>query len=195
MRGPGGPTRYGLVVLGYDCMRRDGSPATAVLLHPHPDMGGDRYHPVVEALYLGLPMTTLRLSFSSSDVTVARQDVVAGIELAPDPQILLLGYSFGADIAACVADPRVLGWFLVAPPLQVVDPAEMSVGVDPRPKRLAVPERDQFSSPERARQVTADWVATTVETIPDSDHFLVGRADAVLQAARAWLPSVVGAPG
>ena len=182
-------------MLGYDCMTRDGSPATAVLLHPHPDMGGDRYHPVVDALYVGLPMTTLRLSFSSSDVTEARQDVAAAIELAPDPRVVLLGYSFGADIAACVADPRVLGWFLVAPPLAVVDPAEMSVGVDPRPKRLAVPDRDQFSSPERARQVTSEWVSTTVETIADSDHFLVGRADTVLGAARTWLPSVVGSPG
>ena len=75
----------------------------------------------------------------------------------------------------------------------MVDPVEMSVGVDPRPKRLAVPQRDQFSSPERARQVTAEWVSTSVDTIADADHFLVGRADAVLEAARTWLPSVLPA--
>ena len=32
-----------------------GVPLAAVLLHPHPDMGGDRFNHVVDAMYRALP--------------------------------------------------------------------------------------------------------------------------------------------
>jgi alpha/beta superfamily hydrolase len=178
-------------VLRYDCTRRPDSAATAVVCHPHPDMGGDRHHPVVTALYDGLPLSTLRFDFTSSDVAVARAEVGAAIEAAPDPAVVLFGYSFGADIALTVADPRVVGWFVVAPPLGVVGPETMVAATDPRPKRLAVPELDQYSPPERAARMTANWTAASVVTIPGSDHFLVGHAADVLVAALDWLPSVL----
>ncbi len=107
--------------------------------------------------------------------------------------MILIGYSFGADIALTVNDAEVLGWFLIAPPLRLVDPVAMVAGSDPRPKRLAVAQYDQFCPPERAAAVTAEWVATTMVTIDGSDHFLVGYNDPVLDAVRAWLPVVVGA--
>jgi alpha/beta superfamily hydrolase len=178
-------------VLGYDRTER-GSGATAVLLHPHPDMGGDRYHPVITALYDGLPISTLRFSFTSSSPPIARAEALQAIELAADPAVVLIGYSFGADIALSIADQRVLGWFAVAPPLAIVDPETVPAATDARPKRLAVPEHDQFSPPARAAALTADWPAASVVTLPDSDHFLFGHTSAVLDAVVAWLPSVLG---
>jgi alpha/beta superfamily hydrolase len=177
-------------VLAYDVTPRDPAAATAVLLHPHPDFGGNRFHPVVDALHRGLPITTIRFDFSSSAIPVAQAELLEAIDLAPSPAVILLGYSFGADVALSVADPRVLGWFAVAPPL-LGDPGRLAAATDPRPKRLAVPEHDQYSPPARAAEVTSAWPASTIVTIPGADHFLVGRSDAVLAAALAWLPSVV----
>ena len=162
-----------------------------MLLHPHPDMGGNRHHPLIDALYRGLPLTTCRFDFTSSAVGPAQEQVAAALDRAPGPGVVLVGYSFGADIALTIVDPRVLGWFLIAPPLRVVEPAAMGAAADPRPKHLAVPQFDQFCPPERAAQVTAGWTATTVAPIAHGDHFLARRSDAVVEAARAWLPSVV----
>jgi alpha/beta superfamily hydrolase len=178
-------------VLAYDCTSRDGATATAVLMHPHPEMGGNRFHPVVETLHRGLPVNTLRFDFTSANVGVAQADVVEAIDLAPEGPIVLIGYSFGADIALTVTHPRVVGWFAVAPPLRVVDPGQMGAGADARPKLLAVPERDQYSSPARAAELTAGWVATSIVPIAGADHFLAGHERAVLQPALGWLPSVL----
>jgi hypothetical protein len=174
-----------------ECTAREGAVATAVLLHPHPQMGGNRHHPIVEALYRGLPLNTLRFDFSSASVVVAHAEVVEAIEVAPDGPVVVMGYSFGADIALTVTHPRLLGWFAVAPPLRVVDPSQMAAAADARPKLLAVPERDQYSSPARATELTAHWLSASVVPIAGGDHFLIGHEAAVLDAALAWLPSVV----
>jgi alpha/beta superfamily hydrolase len=178
-------------VPAFECIARDGAVATAVLLHPHPQMGGNRHHPIVEALYRGLPLNTLRFDFSSASAVVAHAEVVEAVEVAPDGPVVVMGYSFGADIALTVTHPRLLGWFAVAPPLRVVDPSQMAAAADARPKLLAVPERDQYSSPARATELTAHWLSASVVPIAGGDHFLVGHEAAVLDAALAWLPSVV----
>jgi uncharacterized protein len=178
-------------VLVHDCTVRDGGAATAILLHPHPEMGGDRHHPVVDTLHRGLPISTLRFDFSSAAVDVAQAEVAEAIGLVPEGAIVLMGYSFGADIALSVADRRVLGWFAVAPPLRVVSPSAMAAATDARPKLLVVPEHDQYSPPARAVELTAGWVAASVVSIAGADHFLVGHSGAVLESALGWLPSVV----
>jgi alpha/beta superfamily hydrolase len=182
-------------VLACDVTTRDGAGVTAVLLHPHPDYGGDRFHPVVDTLYRGLPVSTLRFDFRSADPAAAGADVLEAIGSAPDAAVVLMGYSFGADIALSVGDPRVRAWFAVAAPLRVVDAATVPAGDDPRPKQLLVPELDQFSAPTRTAALTAAWRATSVVTLPGADHFLVGRSGPVLEAARGWLAAVLGADG
>jgi hypothetical protein len=52
---PDRPSRYRQDMRSFECIERPGTPATAVLLHSHPDMGGDRFHPVITALYERLP--------------------------------------------------------------------------------------------------------------------------------------------
>jgi len=179
-------------VLAYDLLEREGPAATAVLLHPHPDYGGNRYHPVVDALYRGLPCSTLRFDFRSSDFELAASDVGEAIGLAPAGPVVLIGYSFGAAVALMVDDPAVLGWFLVAPPLRWTTGADLAAGRDTRPKHVLVPEFDQYSPPALTSELVAGWPCTTMATLPGSDHFLMGRSDAVLGAAVEWLAGVPG---
>jgi uncharacterized protein len=191
-----GAGRYGRQVLAYDITVRPGSWATVVLSHPHPDMGGDRYHPVVQTLYDGLVLSTLRFDFTSSSLLTAQEDLRQAIRLAPDPQVVLAGYSFGADIALSIVEPRVLGWCLVAPPLRVIDSETLAAPGDARPKHLIVPELDQFRPPGQAARATQGWEATSIETIAGCDHFLVGGTNLVLEAAARWLGALGAAkPG
>ena len=68
----------------YDLTEADDPWAGAVLLHPHPDMGGDRYNNVVSALFEALPaagVTALRFDFKSSDLEVAAAQTVEALGL------------------------------------------------------------------------------------------------------------------
>jgi len=97
---------------------------------------------------------------------------VAG--LVPDLPLVLSGWSFGADVALTVVDPRLAAWFLVAPPLRVVPLDEMGAARDARPKRLAIGERDPFRPPASAAELTASWVNTEIVTVAGADHFFAG---------------------
>lgn len=173
----------------------------AVVAHPHPQYGGDRFNPVVDALFgalAGAGWTVVRFDFRGVGASEGRHgggadermDVVAGIDLvttvAPDAPIWLLGYSFGATVTLDVTDPRVAGWVGVAPPLAAL-PRPCLAGPDHRPKLLLVPEHDQLSPPSATVGLTADWSTTTVETIPMGDHFLAGRTAWVAEHVIGWL--------
>lgn len=165
----------------------DGDPVVAVLLHPHPDMGGNRFNHVVGTLFRALPVAgigAVRFDFSSSDLDVATAEAVAALDAAGGLPVVVVGYSFGAMVASRVADDRVAGWFLVAPPIDHVDAAVL--GADPRPKGLAVPEHD-FSPPAHVAEVTAPWRATELEVVAGADHFLGVAAPAVADRVVAWM--------
>jgi alpha/beta superfamily hydrolase len=164
-----------------------GSPLTAVLLHPHPDMGGDRFNHVVDTLYHSLAKggyTTARFDFSSSDMRVATAEAADVVDGCGDGPLALVGYSFGASVALHLTDSRLVGWMSVAPYLTETPGG---AAADPRPKLLLVPERDQWSPPARVLPLTEHWANTTVATVPGADHFLAGRTGPVVEAALAWL--------
>ena len=176
----------------------DGARAAAVLAHPHPLHGGNMRSIVIGALFAGLPaagVAALRFNFrgvGASEGThdegrgerldvVAALDALAEIVGAPGLPLVLAGWSFGADTSLAVDDERHAGWFAVAPPLRHTD--DVAAASDPRPALLAVPERDQFRSPESAREVVASWTNTQIDVVPGADHFLVGRTDRVVELA------------
>jgi len=172
--------------------------ALAVLLHPHPDFGGSRLHPFISALYGRLPeigVTAIRFDFSSAEPAVAREDVVASLDEGstrwPQLPIVLAGYSFGAGIAADVGDERIAGWYLLAPPVAML--AGSTIGSDPRPKRIVVPELDQFSPPVAVDAVVTGWEMTTVATVPNADHFL-GDAAPFVDDAFCWIMGMTSGP-
>lgn len=166
----------------------------AVLLHPHPEYGGDRFHPLVDTLFTRLPgisVGAIRFDFTTAATDQARDEVVAGINAGTEqwPQLpaIVLGYSFGAAIASTVDDPRVAGWYLVAPPAAMM--ADAVIGEDPRPKTVLVPERDQFSPPGTVEQLIRGWRSTTMSTLAGADHFLGGAVEPAVDQALRWIRS------
>jgi uncharacterized protein len=173
----------------------------AVVTHPHPLYGGNRHHPVVDALFTSLAaagLSTIRFDFRGAggsegdhdDGIGERLDVVAAIDtihpFATEVPLWLLGYSFGALVALDVVDARVQGWVGVAPPLGMVDSSPLAAP-DHRPKLLLVPQHDQFATPEMVMAQVAAWTACQVEPVPMADHFLHGQAAAVAARATAFV--------
>jgi uncharacterized protein len=179
-------------VLDGDLARPAGARAAAVLCHPHPAYGGDRHNIVVDALFRGLPaagIAALRFDFRGAGAG-GQEDVLAALDrLAAEVPVVplwLVGYSFGADVALGVDDPRAAGWVAVAPPLRFGRTPAPAQG-DPRPALVLVPEHDAYSPPARTRAATASWPAVTVEVVPMADHFLAGAAGNVAATVTAWL--------
>jgi alpha/beta superfamily hydrolase len=175
-----------------------------VVAHPHPRYGGDRHSPVVQALFDGLSaagVAVLRFDFRGVGRSTGehdggageRLDVAAAVEqLEPyvgDHPLVLAGYSFGANVVLDVADPRVSGWFALAPPLAALPTAPIAA-TDHRPKHLMVPEHDQITPIDEARHLAAEWPATTIEVVAMADHFLIGRSAVVAGAALAFVRSL-----
>jgi alpha/beta superfamily hydrolase len=167
-----------------------GATVAALLAHPHPLHGGSMRSLVTSELFRSLPargVAVVRFNFRGVEGSEGthgqgvdeKLDLVAGLdalaERAPGVPLVILGWSFGADVALTVVDPRLAGWFLIAPPIRVVRLDAMAAAHDPRPKRLAVPEHDEFRPPGSAREVTADWVNTTIDVVAGADHYLAGR--------------------
>jgi alpha/beta superfamily hydrolase len=170
--------------------------ALAVLLHPHPHFGGNRFHPFIDALFHRLPeigVTAIRFDFSSAEAAVAHEEVVASLNEGstrwPQLPVVLAGYSFGAGIAAGVGDERIAGWYLLAPPVAML--AGSPIGPDPRPKGIVVPEFDQFSPPAAVERVVTGWERTTVTTVPNADHFL-GAVAPFVDDAFDWIDRMTG---
>ena len=189
------------VRLRADLARVDAPVGGVVLTHPHPLFGGDRFNPIIDALFGLLPdagFTTVRFDFRGvnesggvhDDGDSERLDVLAAIELVevaqPDLPTWLVGYSFGSIVALNVIDPRVTGWVAVAPPLATV-PGRILAGTDHRPKLILVPSRDQFSPPEAAAPIIESWANTAMHTIDGADHFLSGHVERVADDVAAHL--------
>jgi alpha/beta superfamily hydrolase len=167
--------------------------ASAVLLHPHPDMGGNQHNNVISALYERLPsigITPHRFDFASSDLEQARAQAVAAIEAAGEP-VYLIGYSFGGGVAATIDHPGVLAWGLIAPALTLFEPV---IGPDPRPKHVIAGERDAWFDPEMLTAATATWAATTIAVVAGADHFFGGGGDTrAAELITGWIAPLLAA--
>ncbi len=161
---------------------------------------------IVGDLFRALPaqgLTTLRFNFrgversqgawdegrGERDDAVAAVDTLAAAVPATLP-LLLVGWSFGADMALSVHDDRVAGWCAIAPPLHFATGLDVT-GADPRPKHLILGEHDDVVSAERVGEATAGWATTTCETIPGATHFFVGRSAEVVAAVLRFCRGVV----
>lgn len=163
----------------------DGATTCVVLAHPHPDYGGSMHDLIVDTVFRSLPpeVGRVRFDFRSSEIGSAQEDVRAAIDAVPDGvDVVLCGYSFGADVSLSVDSPRVVRWIAIAPPLSLVPVASMVAPADARPKHLLVAEHDQFNPPPKVIPVVEDWTATTTEVVPGADHFFGGAARLVADA-------------
>lgn len=171
----------------YDLVAPPGADRAVLVLHPHPDMGGDRHNAVVDAVFRAATArgwAAIRPDLSSSDLAVAGAEAAAALDLLPaGPSLWVVGYSFGALVASGLVDERIAGWVLVAPPFAHVDGGAAAVGADPRPKLLLVPDHDQFGPPDTVAAATAAWSSTDLAHVPGADHFLAGATARVAELA------------
>jgi alpha/beta superfamily hydrolase len=181
--------------------------ARVLLCHPHPQHGGSMQSLVISELFRQLPghgLTCLRFDFrgvgrstgSFGHGVAERLDVQAALDaLVRDSPagapVLVVGWSFGADLALSCLDPRVTGWVGIALPMHWLADAD-AVGADLRPKLLLLAEHDEFRAPDEVLDATSDWTATTTEVLPGASHFFVGRTDSLVCATVAWTDALVG---
>jgi hypothetical protein len=163
--------------------------AAAVVCHPHPQYGGDMENNVVVAAcerLAGRGYGALRFNFrgagaseGSFDQGVGEQnDVRAALAcLAAQPEvdakrIGLIGYSFGAMIAAEVASGELRALVLVSPPLASAD-LRVAWGC---PALLLGGDRDDLAPADRLR-VAAEQPGAELEIVPGADHSWWGFED------------------
>ncbi len=164
--------------------------AAAVVLHPHPAMGGDRDHPLVVAVAEGLAaagVAALRVDLPDPDVTASahRLEAVAG-ELLADigvDRLFLVGYSWGAVVSALAAPSGLAARVLVAPPVAMFDlPSSDDV-----PALLLVPAHDQYGGPDAVGEAIEGSTTETMEVVEGADHFLAGAVSGIAVRAVEWL--------
>ncbi|MDH3704773.1 MAG: hypothetical protein OES57_01825 [Acidimicrobiia bacterium] len=174
-----------------------------VLAHPHPQYGGSMHNHVIETLFRAMPdhgAVAMRLNFrgvgtsqgSFDDGNAERLDLLAAVEtvselLGRDAHgVILAGYSFGADIALAIDHLSISGWWAVAPPLSVHPADAYLAATDPRPKRVLVPELDEFNPPAQAQPKLADWVNVDPATLPGTGHMLENQGPVLVTDLAAF---------
>jgi alpha/beta superfamily hydrolase len=178
------------IILTGDLSRPDeASTATLVVCHPHPLYGGDRNNAVVRALIRAAERArcaSVAFDFRGAGESMGehdgngaeRLDVAAALAfvstIEPELPVILAGYSFGAATALTLVDERVAAWIAIAPPISMLPTAPIAAHSH-RPKFIAMPEHDQFTTLDAIRDATQSWDNTIVRSIDGADHFLVGQ--------------------
>jgi alpha/beta superfamily hydrolase len=184
--------------------------AGAVLCHPHPQYGGSMRSMVTSALFEALPaaeVTTLRFNFRGVEGSggtwdggnLERVDVEAAIaavapELPDGAPLVLVGWSFGADMALSVRDPRVAGWVAIAPPLRFAHDLA-GLEADTRPKLVLLAQHDEFRPASEVEAVAAQWANTETRVIGGASHFFVGRTDRLVETTRGFFERLTTGDG
>jgi alpha/beta superfamily hydrolase len=178
--------------------------AAVVLCHPHPQHGGTMRSIVISALFEALPRLgygCLRFNFRGVEASAGHYaegrdeplDIVAAVTAmaagTPPEPIVLVAWSFGADMALQVIDPRVAGWVLIAPPLRFR--TSFPAAGDTRPKHLILAEHDEFRPPAEVEHEVAAWTNTTTAVVAGASHFFVGRTDRVTTEAQVGIDRAV----
>jgi alpha/beta superfamily hydrolase len=128
--------------------------------------------------------------------TGERFDVAAAIEYAEFadlPELWLVGWSFGTDLALRYGnDPAVRGLILLSPPLRAATEDDLAGwAATGKPVTALVPEFDDYLRPAEARQRFAALTQAEVVAVPGAKHLWVGDAETALDAiVRRVNPSV-----
>ena len=210
-------TADGLELVGELALPLDRPPvATLVCLHPLPTQGGYMDSHLLKKASYRLPaladLAVLRFNTrgttsprgtsqgSFDDAVGERYDVAAALDLceAEDlPQLWLLGWSFGTDLAlkhGC--DPSVVGAVLISPPLRYSTPEDLRTWAESgKPVTALVPEHDDFLRPAEARERFAAVPQAEVVAVEGAKHLLVGFTERVLdEVVRRVHPSASPLP-
>jgi alpha/beta superfamily hydrolase len=164
------------------------------ICHPHPLYGGNRFNPVVDAVFQALPkagFAAIRFDFRAQydHGRGERLDLTAALDALSDElggavPLFVVGYSFGAMVSLTIVDERIAARVVIAPP--IVEP----LAAPGSPVLALVPLHDQYAPPERTTEGTIEWPDVEIEVIESADHFLAGRTDAVATRTTAWLREI-----
>jgi hypothetical protein len=184
-----------------------GGAPLAVLCHPHPAFGGRMHTPLVVALAEGLAaagLSTLRFNFrglegsggTASGGLHEHADVAAALSWARahTPRVALVGYSFGALMAASAIarGERPACFGAVGFPTTIVgEHADRLEHVD-RALAAGVPtlflhgDADSFCETERVRAWSAGRAHVRIDELAGAGHFFDGpdEADVVARMVR-----------
>jgi alpha/beta superfamily hydrolase len=173
---------------------------SAVVMHPHPQYGGDMDNHVVMALCAalrGAGATTLRFNFRGTGCSEGAYDGGRGEEddaraaitwlrtERPQDALLIAGYSFGAMVATAIADEfPAAGVVLVSPPIGY---SEMRF---PNARTLIVTgARDPIAPAEKLRELKDD--TTRVVIVSEADHGWWPGVDALTDEVALFAQSLV----
>jgi uncharacterized protein len=195
-------TADGLELVGELALPPDRDPvATVVCLHPLPTHGGFMDSHLLKKASYRLPalagLAVLRFNTrgtssprgtsqgSFGHAVDERYDVAAALDLceAEDlPQIWLIGWSFGTDLALMHGcDPSVVGAVLLSPPLRFSGPEHLQAWADSgKPLVALVPEHDDYLRPAEARERFAVVPQAEVVGVDGAKHLWVGYTETVL---------------
>jgi uncharacterized protein len=172
-----------------------------VICHPHPLYGGDMDNPVVvrvQEVCSGLDLATLRFNFrgvgastgAHGEGVAEQEDARAALDalekaIGAGP-LAIVGYSFGARIAAAVAqrDTRPAALGLIAPPLTMYDFAS-AVG-SRVPTLVVAGTADPYCPPDGVARLTASVPTLNAVAIEGADHFFFGKLFPLSQAIDTW---------
>jgi hypothetical protein len=190
-------TEDGLRLIGELALPADRDPAaTLVCLHPLPTHGGMMDSHVYRKAANRLPaladVAVLRFNtrgtvseqgksegeFGAGETE--RYDVAAAVEYAVAaglPEIWLLGWSFGTELALRWGLlPGVQGGILLSPPLRRASDADLDAwAAAGRPLTVLVPEFDDYLRPDEARSRFARVPKADVIGVPGAKHLWVGE--------------------
>ncbi len=210
-------TADGLELVGELALPPERPPvATLVCLHPLPTQGGYMDSHLLKKASYRLPaladLAVLRFNTrgttsprgtsqgSFDDGVGERYDVAAALDLceAEDlPQLWLLGWSFGTDLALMHGcDPSVVGAVLISPPLRYARPEHLRAWAESgKPVTALVPEHDDFLRPPEALERFAAVPQAEVVAVEGAKHLLVGFTERVLdEIVRRVNPSAAPLP-
>jgi alpha/beta superfamily hydrolase len=195
-------TADGLDLVGELAQPVDRPPvATMVCLHPLPTHGGMMDSQIFRKAAARLPalaqIAVLRFntrgtssahgtSEGSFDAAQDEQfDVSAAVEYAEFaelPNVWLVGWSFGTDLALKYGiEPAVVGTILLSPPLRYAAADDLAGWRDSGKAVVAiVPEFDDYLRPDEARERFALIPHAEVIAVPGGKHLWVGQAETVL---------------
>ncbi|MBD8870078.1 alpha/beta hydrolase [Nocardioides donggukensis] len=206
-------TADGLELVGELALPESGTPtATLVCLHPLPTHGGMMDSHIYRKAAFRLPalagVAVLRFNTRGTwsvqgtsqgafdDGVGERYDVAAALEYAEFhdlPDIWLLGWSFGTDLALMHGlDPVVRGAILLSPPLRYSEPSHLEAWAESgTPLHAFVPELDDYLRPAEARERFAAVPQAEVVGFDGAKHLWVGDAEKVLdEVVRRVAPGV-----
>jgi uncharacterized protein len=171
--------------------RRPSAPCL-VLAHPHPQMGGDMRHKIIDTLFrrsaekgwgaVRFNFRGVGASTGSYDSGAGETDVLLAVlsfaskELSRSVgSIALVGSSFGSWVAAkaAAALPELGRLVLIAPPVNVTDFSVLACVK--HPKHVFAAGRDEFASPEALDSFFERLSPPkTIHLLEGSDHSFTG---------------------